>query len=603
MFRASLKIRSKKRGFSLIEVLVGAAVFALVAVSIYGSYTGLLRLVNAARTKTVASALANEQFEIIRNLPYSDVGLVSGIPLGKLQHVQSFTRSGATFEATTTIRNIDDPFDGQIGSTTAPDLSPADYKQVSLEIGCSLCKNFQPLVYTTNVSPKSLETTSTNGALFIKVFDANGIPLSGARVQVINASSTPTINIDELTNTQGQLQLVDVPPGANQYQITVSKSGYSTDRTYPPGASGNQNPLKPHATVALQQVTSVSFVIDSVSTFNFSTVQDTCTPIGNKSFTLSGATLIGTSPDVLKYSETHTTDGSGNKTVTNLESDTYGATLSSATDVIKGTIPLLPLVLAPNSTQNVQLVLAPQNPRHLLVTVKDAGSGLPVTDADVRLEIGSYDTTLVTDRGFLQQTAWEGGSGQGTSTDPTMFFSTDGNADVTNFPGEVRLKSIFGTYQTPTELISSTYDLGSSSNFYQILWNPGSQPIDAGAQSVKFQIATNNDTTTWSFKGPDGTGDTYYTASNQNIDSIHNGSQYLRYKMILETASTSVTPSISDVSFTFTSACTPPGQVLFTGISETGLASLTVTKGGYQTYSTTFNISSSYQSFDVNLSP
>jgi hypothetical protein len=595
-----------RKGFSFTEVLIGAAVFALVAVTIYQSYTSLLVLVYTSRTKTLASALANEQFEIIRNLPYADVGILGGVPTGKLQRFQTFTRSSVTFQSTTTIRNVDDPFDGMIGSTTAPDLAPADYKVVEIEIGCAICNNFQPLIFTTNIAPKNLETSSTNGALFVKVFDANGTPIQDARIQVVNPSSTPAIAIDEVSNASGQLQLVDVPPGINQYQITVSKNGYSTDKTYQPGASGNPNPLKPHATVALQQVTQVSFAIDKTSIFNFSTVQDTCAPVPNTNFTLSGTRLIGTGPNVLKYSSSQTTDGSGNKTVSGLEWDTYSAVLNSASYVLKGTIPLLPFSLSPNSTQNVALVLEPPNPRELLVTIKDAGSGLPLTDANVELGLGSYDSTLTTDRGFIKQNNWEGGPGQATSSDTTKFFSTNGNVDYLGFPGEVRLKSIFGNYQTPGEMESSTFDLGSPSNFYQILWNPGSEPPETGPSSVKFQIATNASdpgTTTWNFFGPDGTGDTYYTTANQNIASLHNGDRYLRYRMILSTASTTATPSLSDVSITYTSSCVPPGQVLFSSIPSTGQATLTVTKAGYQVYTAPVSINASYQSFDVSLTP
>lgn len=598
--------KGKNGGFSFVEVLVGAAVFALVGVSIYQSYAGLLSLVTLSRTKTVASALANEQFEIIRNLPYADVGIVGGVPPGKIARFQTFTRSGVTFQSTTTIRNIDDPFDGQIGSTTKPDLSPADYKQVVFEVGCSTCKNFAPLEFTTSVSPKNLETASTNGALFVRAFDANGVPVVGARVQVVNSNVTPAINIDEVTNEKGELQLVDVPPDTNQYQITLSKSGYSTDKTYLPGAAGNPNPLKPHATVALQQVTQVSFSIDKTSTFNFGTVRDNCAPVPNTNFTLSGSKLVGTNPDVLKYSASLTSDSAGNKTVSNLEWDTYSVLLNSASDVIKGTIPLLPFALSPNSIQNVSLVLEPQNPRHLLVTVKDAATGLPLTDASIELSIGSYDTILTTDRGFVKQTDWSGGFGQSTTSDPTKFYSTDGNIDYTSLPGDVTLKSIFGTYQAPGRLDSSTFDLGGPSNLYQILWNPGSEPPETGASSVKFQIATNGSdpaTTSWSFLGPDGTSGSYYTLANQNINSTHNGDRYLRYRMILDTASTTATPTISDVSVTFTASCTPPGQVLFSGIPQTGSATLTVTRAGYQPYTTNVDILTSYQAFDVSLTP
>lgn len=597
---------SRSGGSTLLEVIIGAAIFALIATSVYQTYTGILIMVNASRAKTVASALANEQFEIIRNLPYADVGIEGGIPAGKLIRFQSFSRSGISFNATTTIRNIDDPFDGEIGSTTAPDLSPADYKDVEIEIGCSSCKNFVPLVFSTTVAPKNLETASTNGALFIKVFDANGVPLSGARVQVNNSSTTPVIAIDEVTNTQGLLQLVDVPPSIDSYRVTVSKSGYSTERTYQPGAVGNPNPTKPHATVALQQVTQISFSIDRTGTLAFTTASDVCSPIPNISFDISGAKLVGTAPDVLKWSSSKTSNGSGEVSVSGLEWDTYAIALLGTEYALGGSIPPFPFSLSPSASQNVSLILKPYNSRHLLVTVRDGASGLPVADADVRFELNSYDQTFSSGRGFLSQSDWRNGPGQAVMADGAMFFSDNGTVDYTTTPGEVKLTNIFGEYQTPGELISSTFDTGGAANFYQISWNPGGLSPDLGAHPVSFQFASGNDpaTTTWNFLGPDGTSGSFYTTLDQNIAATHSGDRYFRYKMFLQTASTTLSPSVSDVSATFTSSCIPPGQVLFSGIGSTGQGSVTVSKAGYQTYTANdVSVNGSYQTYDVTLTP
>jgi prepilin-type N-terminal cleavage/methylation domain-containing protein len=235
LFNKIKKLQS--RGFTLVETIVGVAVFVIVASASYQAYISLFKIINQNQYKIAALNLANEQFEIIRNLPYSDVGVPGGIPNGKIPHTQTLVRSNISFTVTTTIRNIDQPFDGQIGSTTN-DLSPADNKVVEVEVACSTCGSFTSVTLTTNVAPKNLETASTNGALVIKVFDSNGVPVSDASVHVVNAQVTPNIIIDDVTNVDGVLQIVDAPPGVDAYQITVTKSGYSTDKTYTPGASG-----------------------------------------------------------------------------------------------------------------------------------------------------------------------------------------------------------------------------------------------------------------------------------------------------------------------------------------------------------------------------
>ncbi|MEI6494934.1 MAG: hypothetical protein WCO03_02630, partial [bacterium] len=108
-------------------------------------------------------------------------------------------------------------------------------------------------------------------------------------------------------------------------------------------------------------------------------------------------------------------------------------------------------------------------------------------------------------------------------------------------------------------------------------------------------------TTTWDFLGPDGTGGTYYTATSTHINSIHTGGRYIRYQLFLSTTDTHYSPLISDVAITYSSACTPFGQVLFQGLS-TGTSTLTVSRSGYQTYTAQVGTLAGWQSIAVSLS-
>lgn len=592
---------SSRSGFTLVESLIGAAILLVVSVSVYNGWSKLLELSQLSKLKITAAALANEQFEIARNLPFADVGIQGGLPAGKIPHIQTLTRNGVTFTVTSTVRNVDDPFDGTIGGTPN-DLSPADYRLMEVEITCPTCKNFQPVIVTSSVGPKGLETASTNGALFVKVFDAAGQPLSGAAVHIENTDANPDIIIDDVTNAAGLLQIVDAPPGVGAYSIRVSKSGYSTEQTYVLGGVGNPNPSKPHATVAVQQVTQLSFAIDKVSTLNVASVRDTCAPVGAVDFSLKGSKLIGTSPDVYKYDTAHVTDASGLKTISSLEWDTYTTTLTSTGYDLVGSIPLNPLTVNPDTTQDFKLIVAPKNPSTLLVTVKDTATQLPISGAEVTISKAGFTSTLSTGRGFLTQTDWKAGAGQVNFVDADRYFDSDTNVETTYFAGEIRLKDMFGTYASSGYLISSSFDTGSASNFHQILFKPESQPAQTGANAVRFQVATNNDNTTWNFLGPDGTASTYYTSSNNNLNSLHNGDRYFRYKVFLSTADTAYTPTVSDVSFTFTSSCVPPGQTAFSGLSQ-GLYDVSITKTGYQVFTDQVNLGSVWQQYEASLAP
>ncbi len=586
------KRTKKNSGFSLIELIVGVTVFTVIVVAVYGSYTAVYSVVKVSRAKIEAISVINEQLEIARNLPYGDVGIVGGIPSGKLTHTQTIVRN-ASYTVTTTVRNIDDPFDGTLGGTPN-DTSPADYKLVEVEVSCATCSNFTPMVVTTRVAPKNLETASTNGALFIQVLDGNGNPVPDASVHIENNVIIPNIIFDDTTNANGMLPIVDAPPGVNAYEIRVTKAGYSTDATIATTVA-NPNPTKPHATVLLQQITPISFIIDRVSTLVVYSVTDTCVPINLINFSLTGNKLLGT-PSVYKYSQNKITSDLGRVTIPNMEWDTYTFLgIDTAYDVI-GVNPISPVDLLPATSQNVQLIVAPKNSRGLLVSVRDSATGLPLSDVSAELTNSSgYDLTKNTGQGFVVQSDWSGGSGQATSTNSTKYFSSDGNIETLSPAGSLSLKRIFGDYVSDGVLTSSAFDTGGGLNFKQILWNPVDQPLQTGTPNVRFQIATSDDGSAWNFVGPDGTGSTFYTNANKNIEPSGNGKRYLRYKIFLNTASSTSTPNISNVSFTFTSSCTPPGQVYFDGLS-TGSYTLDLTKPGYTPQSIPVTIVSPWQS-------
>lgn len=96
-------------------------------------------------------------------------------------------------------------------------------------------------------------------------------------------------------------------------------------------------------------------------------------------------------------------------------------------------------------------------------------------------------------------------------------------------------------------LISCSHDVGNATNYQNISWN-GTIPDET---ALKFQIATNNDSATWNFLGPDGSASTYYNISGTSIWSGHNEDRYIKYKAYFETTNTSKTPVLRDVTITY----------------------------------------------------
>ncbi len=582
--------RRARRGFTLTEVIVSLGVFVLIALGIYGVMTYTTKLASASKARIAASTLANEQIEIIRNMPYASVGTVAGVPSGTIPPTQVITRAGVTFTVATTVRNIDEPFDGTAGGTPN-DTAPADSKLVEISVSCTTCTGNPPLIFTTTVAPRNLEAASTNGSLFVRVFDASGVAISQANVHVENSAVNPALSIDDVTNNSGILQLIDVPTSTESYSILVTKSGYSTEQTHTTGAIGNPNPTKPHASVAVQQVTQLSFAIDRVSTLDISTVNQTCGSAANVAFQVDGSKLIGTDPEVKKYTQGLTSDGNGKRTLTNMEWDTYSIILTDANYDLAGSIPLTPLALAPNAVMPLTLVLAPHTSHSLLVTTLDSATLLPLSGAQVRLLGGIYDQTYETNRGYLRQTDWSGGGSQEEYVDTLRYIDNNGGLDATTTPGDIKLKQTAGSYAASGMITSSTFDLGPGTNYVTVAWRPTDQPVQTGTNNVLLQLASNNSspTTVWNFTGPDGTSATYYHPGSNSVHSSHNNNRYIRYQITMATADPAFTPNVSDIELTFVNGCVPPGQVFFSSLAS-GSYTLETGMNGYATTTDTIPV-------------
>jgi type II secretory pathway pseudopilin PulG len=130
---------------------------------------------------------------------------------------------------------------------------------------------------------------------------------------------------------------------------------------------------------------------------------DTSIPIPNLAFTMQGAKTLGTDADgqpIYKYQESLITNSGGQLSISDLEWDSYGITISGATGYdIANSFPPQPVNINPGVNQTVIIKLANHQPNSLLVTVKDS-AGQPLIGANVRLYRIGYDKTkLSTDSG------------------------------------------------------------------------------------------------------------------------------------------------------------------------------------------------------------
>lgn len=594
------KYQNKQAGFTLMEVIIGIAVFAIILVGVYGSYNALVRATRGAREQTVISSLSSQYLEIVRNMPYANIGTVNGNPNGVLADAtnpDSVTIEGQTYNIYYEVTYIDDPADGTILAGT--DTSPNDYKQVKLAI--KKLSTDKITTFITSVSPQGLEGLNNAGALYLKAIDANGQPVVGANFHIESLSLNPAIILDRASDSTGSWIEVGLPASVNGYRITTTKTGYSSDATVPVSVA-NPNPIKPDSTVANGVVTQVTFAIDLVANLTIKTVNQTCSSVSGVNINVRGAKLIGTSPNVLKYDQNLTSSG-GQIALTNAEWDTYTPTLLTGQSyVVYGTSPIQEISVLPGSAQTFTLVLGPASNNSLLVIVKDAATGTAIENASVTLHKNSPDTTLsgITGGSIWQQSDWSGGSGQSDFTNTNQYSSDDNNVDVSGTNAGVTLASAGSTYVSSGWLESSTFNTGGASNFTTISWQPTSQNP---ATSISFQIASNNDNATWNYIGPDGTSGSYYTVAGTNISSANDNNQYVRYKVFFSTTDTQFTPVLSSVGINYVAGCFTPGQTIFPNLTADNDYDLTVDMAGYQTHTeNNLNINGN-QVLEVLLSP
>lgn len=261
----------------VIEALFGIALMSLVFWALFGVFKLSIEIVLTSKAKIGALALANERIEFIRSLSYDDVGTLGGIPAGNIVQNESITLNQTRYNRRTYIQYADDSHDGS-GVNDENGIT-ADYKIAKVELTWDIRGRAHSYSLVTNVVPRGMESLAGGGTIFVTVLDAFGSPLSGADVRIVNSTTAPAIDVTTFSNAEGLVMLPGAP-AASDYQVTVTKVGYSTAQTYDPTVA-NPNPNPAHLSVAEAQTTSATFSIDELSSLAVYTYE----PIQTEVFT------------------------------------------------------------------------------------------------------------------------------------------------------------------------------------------------------------------------------------------------------------------------------------------------------------------------------
>lgn len=386
-----------KKGQVFLDIVIAMGLFAILTHAIFSLMLVIYETMSYSRTRLTARHLANERMEVLLNLPYNSLGTTAGIPNGAIPEFETINRDSLNYNIHTSITYFDDPFD----NTAPTDLLPTDYKQIRIDVswdGISSNRT-QPIVIVSNIAPKGIENTAGGGIISMMVIDASAIPVSGAQIHITSTGITPQVDMTLQTNNEGRLILPGAPPCSSCYNITTTKNGYTTDKTYT--TTEVTNPNKRPLTVTVGQLSETTFIIDRVSSITINSHQNRSQNFisyPNSRFRLTGTKTIGTDVDgapVFKYDQTLTTNGSGSFTINNLEWDSYTLSIPATENRdISGIYPHQPLIINPNQNITANYALSAHSANSLLLSIKDASNSAVASSSAVLKMSPGYIATV-----------------------------------------------------------------------------------------------------------------------------------------------------------------------------------------------------------------
>jgi len=387
-----------KESFTLVDVLIGTSLVLIIFVGVVGAFRLGFKVVEQSQNRIVATAIANQEIEMARNLDYESVGTQGAtLPFasGDFEEISIVVRNNIEYTVEIKVKYIADSADGLAGPE---DVCPNDYKKMGVKVSWPGIFGGEISLFT-DIAPDNLaeECAQLGGVLMISVFDAYGEMVPSPLIEIFDPATG--LPIDSATPSGGEYHFVLSP---DAYKVVVSKSGYNQEQSY--GEEEITTPEKPHPIIIEGEVTEMSFSIDKVSSFSvssFSIVEEEPVVVPNAQFHLQGEKIIGYDEDeepVYEYSQDHITDSSGQLIISDLEWDSYTFSVDPATGLdLADIVPSpQPIDLFPDTSLAVELYLDSEN--SLLAEVEDSLTFEPLFSATVRLfNLGlGYDETQYT---------------------------------------------------------------------------------------------------------------------------------------------------------------------------------------------------------------
>ena len=287
--------RADEGGFTMVELVVGIFIFALVIGGVVAGMSSSLNLTRQNKNRSIAANLASQEMDTVRSTKFTDLPLgsvtatqsVDGVPYTIMRETQWVTPNATS------------------GPCQAPSGSALAYLSVTVSVTWNNMAGVPAPVSHTVVTPPVATYDTSRGHVSVMVRDAAGAPQEGVPV----ALSGPGVSATQTTTIDGCAFFAYEPSGA--YTVTLNRASYVDDQ-------GVASPVQ-SATVAAGAIVSLQFQYDGAATLSLALLGNTGSaaplsvsvtlgnthilPSGKKTFTGSGSprTISGLFPHTDGY--------------------------------------------------------------------------------------------------------------------------------------------------------------------------------------------------------------------------------------------------------------------------------------------------------------
>jgi len=230
----------RRGGFTLVELMVALAILTIGVVGMMGSFEYIQKSVQLAKNKTLASNLAQEKMQILKQKSYYQVIVTSSPAYNIIDFApevveydmgyfppEQIMEAGVTYTRYTYVQGIKE--DSGALATLAPNIADTGMKRITITVMWESGRGKRKVTVRSILS--NPDTIISNVVFNGVIRTTSSVVIGGALVQVVEASGC-----SDTTSSSGLYNIITTP---GTYTLMVSATGYYTATKSVVIAAGN----------------------------------------------------------------------------------------------------------------------------------------------------------------------------------------------------------------------------------------------------------------------------------------------------------------------------------------------------------------------------